>query len=96
MTGALIWDYDVLHVALGVETWALLQAQIHEGKVYHDCLNLRQRPFYSSSRGIAPSNAPHAFLEGVRINTTATNAQAITQLKLRRWNGKVGRNSTNS
>lgn len=29
------------------------------------------------------------FLEGVRINTTATNAQAITQLKLRRWNGKV-------
>lgn len=29
------------------------------------------------------------FLEGVRINTTATNAQAITQLKLRRWTGKV-------
>ena len=29
------------------------------------------------------------FLEGVRINTTATNAQAITQLKLRRWNGKA-------
>jgi len=29
------------------------------------------------------------FLEGVRINTTPTNAQAITQLKLRRWNGKV-------
>ena len=29
------------------------------------------------------------FLGGVRINTTATNAQAITQLKLRRWNGKV-------
>jgi len=29
------------------------------------------------------------FLEGVRINTTATNAQAITQLKLRRWTGEV-------
>jgi branched-chain amino acid transport system substrate-binding protein len=29
------------------------------------------------------------FLEGVRINTTAANAQAITQLKLRRWTGKV-------
>ena len=29
------------------------------------------------------------FLEGVRINTTATNVQAITQLKLRRWSGKV-------
>jgi branched-chain amino acid transport system substrate-binding protein len=29
------------------------------------------------------------FLEGVRINTSATNAQAITQLKLRRWNGKA-------
>jgi branched-chain amino acid transport system substrate-binding protein len=46
-------------------------------------------PSIRSSRGIAPSNAPHAFLEGVRINTTATNAQAITQLKLRRWNGSV-------
>lgn len=29
------------------------------------------------------------FLEGVHINTTATNSQAITQLKLRRWTGKV-------
>jgi len=29
------------------------------------------------------------FLEGVRINTTPTNTQAITQLKLHRWNGKV-------
>jgi branched-chain amino acid transport system substrate-binding protein len=29
------------------------------------------------------------FLDGVRINTAATNSQAITQLKLRRWTGKV-------
>jgi hypothetical protein len=43
--------YYVLHVALGVETRALLQAQIHEGKVYHDCPNLRQRPFYSFESG---------------------------------------------
>jgi branched-chain amino acid transport system substrate-binding protein len=29
------------------------------------------------------------FLDGVRINTSAHNAQAITQLKLRRWTGKA-------
>jgi len=29
------------------------------------------------------------FLDGVRIDTTPTNVQAITQLKLRRWNGKA-------
>lgn len=29
------------------------------------------------------------FLDGVHINTTATNVQAITQLKLRRWDDKV-------
>jgi hypothetical protein len=29
------------------------------------------------------------FLEGVRINTSSTKAQAITQLKLRRWTGKA-------
>ncbi len=27
------------------------------------------------------------FLEGVKINTSSTNNQAITQLKLRRWSG---------
>jgi ABC-type branched-subunit amino acid transport system substrate-binding protein len=29
------------------------------------------------------------FLDGIRINTSTTNAQAITQLKLRRWTGKA-------
>jgi hypothetical protein len=29
------------------------------------------------------------FLDGVKINTSQTNSQEITQLKLRRWTGKV-------
>ena len=29
------------------------------------------------------------FLDGIKINTSSTNSQEITQLKLRRWTGKV-------